>query len=712
MLIGPPDKVREALDALGFTGGSIDDATVVYLVNQLNAAGSGIAGLWKNYLTGKGFEGTLQDAQFAWLGSLGYTGGMNSRIAQFVLDGNMLEATPTELEASIAFNQISYGGDESTTIIFTLLRSVRTDQVITVDWVIAGVPNATPASGTVTFSLGETTKVVSITAGAVADGGETGTLTLSNPTYVSGPQSPPSITAPLSVPFQIFGLPQTGGTPTGLIAPTNITDPKNNFHAGYYGMTGTFGAAIPSEIITDSNWKGFMINVRWRDVETSEGVFNWSATPANGGNSVQDYYDQLSAAGKYLVVRLTHKTFGSTSDSNVVSPAYIAADSQYGGSSPNHGNIGFATNVGGWQLILTDAQLLTKFETFLTEFATWASGKPFFEFALFGESSGLNDANMPGNDAAKETAWKSMHTHLATAIAPKMVHTAANFAQPWMTVSAVAKVIFPEWDNSNHSDKGRAHAYSLCEWASDNGIGINTPDLVTGDEATGLFLQASVYRAMIDFHDITPCGPDIEFFDYWGPDPISPTSNNKNNDGELSVPQIRDYGIEKCNPHYFFWMKRGAWWSGVPIVPFPSTNVQQMIATPLPAAKAFEDSLNQEFVPPGITLEYDFETDKSLAAKNGRGPTLGITRATEATYFDAVGLLQTAASGDPRFQHDPADNTSLGLLIEEARTNIAIRSEDFSHAAWVKSAQAAVTANAVASPDGTANADKLEGVAP
>jgi hypothetical protein len=45
------------------------------------------------------------------------------------------------------------------------------------------------------------------------------------------------------------------------------------------------------------------------------------------------------------------------------------------------------------------------------------------------------------------------------------------------------------------------------------------------------------------------------------------------------------------------------------------------------------------------------------------------TRTGTATYFDSTGTLQTAATGIPRFDHTMA-GIPLGLIIEEARTNI------------------------------------------
>lgn len=55
-------------------------------------------------------------------------------------------------------------------------------------------------------------------------------------------------------------------------------------------------------------------------------------------------------------------------------------------------------------------------------------------------------------------------------------------------------------------------------------------------------------------------------------------------------------------------------------------------------------------------------------------------RASVGTYFDSSGVLQTAASGTPRFDHDPVTHVAKGILIEEARTN-SIRNSSMQGAA-------------------------------
>jgi hypothetical protein len=84
-----------------------------------------------------------------------------------------------------------------------------------------------------------------------------------------------------------------------------------------------------------------------------------------------------------------------------------------------------------------------------------------------------------------------------------------------------------------------------------------------------------------------------------------------------------------------------------------------------------------------------------------------ITRALNtATRVNSSGFVEIVNANLPRFDYDPATLAAKGLLIEEARTNIALYSEQFDNALWVK-ANSSVTPNAATSPDSTVNADLL-----
>jgi hypothetical protein len=61
--------------------------------------------------------------------------------------------------------------------------------------------------------------------------------------------------------------------------------------------------------------------------------------------------------------------------------------------------------------------------------------------------------------------------------------------------------------------------------------------------------------------------------------------------------------------------------------------------------------------------------DLNFAVTKNVGPLVTFTRASSATYIDSAGTLQTAATNVPRFDHNPTTGESLGLLVEEQRTN-------------------------------------------
>lgn len=98
---------------------------------------------------------------------------------------------------------------------------------------------------------------------------------------------------------------------------------------------------------------------------------------------------------------------------------------------------------------------------------------------------------------------------------------------------------------------------------------------------------------------------------------------------------------------------------------------------------------------PSILL--DFANSKTV------DPRITFTRASTATYFDALGIMRTAAVNAPRIHHDPMTGACKGLLVEETRTNLYPRSEDFAHAVWAKGPNISVTGGAKA-PDGSASA--------
>jgi hypothetical protein len=106
------------------------------------------------------------------------------------------------------------------------------------------------------------------------------------------------------------------------------------------------------------------------------------------------------------------------------------------------------------------------------------------------------------------------------------------------------------------------------------------------------------------------------------------------------------------------------------------------------------------------TLDLRFADNKSLTDAVTGASLVTFTRASSGTFVDSAGVIQTAATNVPRFDHNPTTLESLGLLVEEQRTNLLLRSEEFDNASWTK-VRSTISANAIAAPDGTLTADKL-----
>jgi len=89
-----------------------------------------------------------------------------------------------------------------------------------------------------------------------------------------------------------------------------------------------------------------------------------------------------------------------------------------------------------------------------------------------------------------------------------------------------------------------------------------------------------------------------------------------------------------------------------------------------------------------------------------RSSATAYTATTSSPIVKYQPVLQTAASGEARFDHDPVTGESKGLLIEEARTNLIPYSEEFDNASWNDNRTDAVPNQKVA-PDGTLTADEI-----
>ena len=107
-------------------------------------------------------------------------------------------------------------------------------------------------------------------------------------------------------------------------------------------------------------------------------------------------------------------------------------------------------------------------------------------------------------------------------------------------------------------------------------------------------------------------------------------------------------------------------------------------------------------------LDLNFSVRKSLVDSVSGNNLVTFTRASSATFTGSDGLIKTATTNEARFDHNPTTGESLGLLVEEARTNIATQSEALDASPWGVS-NLTVTANSTdtLSPDGVTYPEKF-----
>ena len=130
--------------------------------------------------------------------------------------------------------------------------------------------------------------------------------------------------------------------------------------------------------------------------------------------------------------------------------------------------------------------------------------------------------------------------------------------------------------------------------------------------------------------------------------------------------------------------------------------------TKLSAISFYQGLGNQLYDLAGNTpsLDLRFADNKSLTDSVTGQSLVTFTRASSGTFVNSQGLIQAASTDVPRFDHNPTTRESLGLLVEEQRTNLLLRSEELGDAAWTTAA-ATVTSNTGVAPDGSSTADTI-----
>ena len=112
------------------------------------------------------------------------------------------------------------------------------------------------------------------------------------------------------------------------------------------------------------------------------------------------------------------------------------------------------------------------------------------------------------------------------------------------------------------------------------------------------------------------------------------------------------------------------------------------------------------FTPTAGTLTLTVTGAVERAQLEARSVATAYNPTTTQPITNYIPVLQTTLAGVPRFDHNPLTGESLGLLVEEQRTNLATYSEQLDNNSWNK-VDASISANSFVAPDGSLSAGAI-----
>jgi hypothetical protein len=112
-------------------------------------------------------------------------------------------------------------------------------------------------------------------------------------------------------------------------------------------------------------------------------------------------------------------------------------------------------------------------------------------------------------------------------------------------------------------------------------------------------------------------------------------------------------------------------------------------------------SIQQNFPSTRPSLNLNFARSQKL------DPRITFTRTSSATRVNSDGLIEVVPANSPRFDFDPISGESLGLLVEEARTNLCRYGSNMD--VFTSRSGGIITANSSISPDGSLTGTRFQG---
>lgn len=117
----------------------------------------------------------------------------------------------------------------------------------------------------------------------------------------------------------------------------------------------------------------------------------------------------------------------------------------------------------------------------------------------------------------------------------------------------------------------------------------------------------------------------------------------------------------------------------------------------------YQDGIHLNFASGNTTSGYYVKAVGAAPTVSALTSLFTFTGGNQSMYMGPGGLLVASATNTPRIEYD-ANGNCLGLLMEAARTNLAIQSADLTGYSLTN---VTVGGNAIAAPDGTTTADSI-----
>ena len=218
------------------------------------------------------------------------------------------------------------------------------------------------------------------------------------------------------------------------------------------GYAATLGAAYFANCLASMD--GVVYLIRWKDIETSLGVYSWTALDAA--------VSYVLARGKQIIIRLVWKSYTDANDPplNPPIPAYMVSDSAtYGGASGSGGmrKVYTLPTWAGWGAMLDNAAVYARFAALIDAIG-----------ARYGSSAALYGI---GPD---ESTWGVSSPLPAELTAQIVIDTNKLMLQRMQSAAPTKKVV--QW--ANFLDDGTIdQVLDFVAWGDEQGYAIGITDV-------------------------------------------------------------------------------------------------------------------------------------------------------------------------------------------------------------------------------------------